>query len=355
VHASLGRLTVTESIDEIASRWIARLDREDASVEDHAAFETWRAADPRHAAAYARLEAVWNRLLRISVLRGRAGGGEQKAFVHAFTPARVSRVRVYSRVVAAACLVTAIIGLLLWSRHDELGTSQRFSTGVGGYQRVPLRDGSIVELNTDTELRTSVTPTLRRVELLRGEATFEVARDPARPFVVTAGETAVRAVGTVFNVRRNDNVVEILTIEGKVAVSASSSALASKASDMQTIPIIRAGQVAVTSKSGLEVRAVSNEEVERELAWQKGMLSFGDSTLAEAAAEFNRYNTRQLVLSDRSIAGVRVAGYFRANNVDGFVRVLESEFPISATYERGRITLARTASVLDGHSRGRSD
>jgi transmembrane sensor len=123
---------------------------------------------------------------------------------------------------------------------------------------------------------------------------------------------------------------------------------------MQTTPVIRAGQAAVAARSGLEVRAVSSEEMERELAWQQGMLSFGNSTLAEAAAEFNRYNSRQLVISDSSLAEARVAGYFRANNVDGFVRVLESEFAIRATHERGRIILT-AASVSDTHPTARSD
>jgi transmembrane sensor len=346
---------VTESIEEIASRWLARLDREDASEEDRASFEAWRNADPRHAAAYAHLEAICNRILRIPELRARPGGGAPKAFVRAST--RGSGNRVYSRAAAAAaaaCLVIGTIALFLWSRHDDLDTSQRIATEVGGYQKAPLPDGSVVELNTDTELRTSITAMSRYVELLRGEATFEVVHDPRRPFIVTAGGTAVRAVGTVFNVRRREDTVEILIVEGKVAVGPTAAALRSETTSMQTTPVIRAGQAAVAARSGLEVRAVSSEEMERELAWQQGMLSFGNSTLAEAAAEFNRYNSRQLVISDSSLAEARVAGYFRANNVDGFVRVLESEFAIRATHERGRIILT-AASVSDTHPTARSD
>lgn len=338
---------VTERIDEIASQWLARLDREDASDEDRAAFETWRSVDARHAAAFARLEAVWNRLLRMRELRADpVGGGDTGAFISAFPRARASRVRNYSRAVAAGSVAAVIIALLVWTRYESPDTLQHFATEVGGYQRVPLHDGSIVELNTDTDLRASITDTSRHVELLRGEATFEVVRDPRRPFVVTAGETAVRAVGTVFNVRRRDDAVEILMVEGKVAVGATAAALRSETSSMRTIPVIQAGQAAVAAQSGLEVRAVSSEELERELAWQKGMLSFDNSTLAGAIAEFNRYNRRQLVVSDPAIASVKIGGYFRANNVDGFVRVLESEFAIRATHERGRITLTR-ASVRD--------
>jgi transmembrane sensor len=340
---------VTESIDEIASRWLARLDREDASAEDRAAFETWRAADPRHAASYARIEAVWNRILRIPALRaGAEGGGNSKAFTRSSIPAPAPRLAAYARATAAS-VAAVIIGLVLWSRYDPLEPSQRLVTEVGGYERAVLRDGSTVELNTNTEIRTSITASNRHLELLRGEATFEVARDPHRPFVVIAGDTAVRAVGTVFNVRRRRDAVEILAVEGKVAVGTKAAVLQSEASSLQTTPVLRAGQAAVTTRSGLEMRAVSSEEVDRELAWQSGMLSFADSTLTEATAEFNRYNSRQLVVSDPAIADIRVAGYFRANNIDGFVRVLESEFAIRATHESGRISLA-AAPTFDAHS-----
>lgn len=346
---------MTETIDETASRWLARLDREDASDQDRAAFEIWRGADPRHAAAYARLEDVWNRLLRIRELRADPmGGGDTRPANSAVRSTRAWLTRFRARAVAAACLVAVTISLLVWAGYETPDRSQHFATEVGGYRRAPLRDGSTVELNTDTELRASITATTRHVELLRGEATFEVARDPHRPFVVTAGDTAVRAVGTVFNVRRHEHVVEILMIEGKVAVGAPEDALRSEPPRTSTIPVIHAGQAAIAAQSGLEVRAVSSEELERELAWQKGMLSFDSITLAEATAEFNRYNRSQLIVSDPSIADVRIGGYFRASNVDGFVRVLESEFAISATHERGRIKLTRTP-VPDTRSPARPD
>jgi transmembrane sensor len=202
-------------------------------------------------------------------------------------------------------------------------------------------DGTIVELNTDTELRTSMTAASRRVELLKGEATFKVASDPGRPFVVVAGTTALRALGTMFNVRRRDGIVEVLMVEGTVAVGTSEEAQRSEQPGAPPGPVIHAGQAAiVAAHAELEVRAVNRDEVERELAWRKGMLSFKDSTLIDAAAEFNRYNSRQIVVSDPRITDLRVGGYFRANNIDGFVRVLESEFDISATRERERIELA---------------
>jgi transmembrane sensor len=242
--------------------------------------------------------------------------------------------------VLAACLAVVIIGLVIWSRYESADTSRRFVTEIGDYRRVPLVDGSVVELNTDTELRTSMTAASRRVELLKGEATFKVASDPRRPFVVVAGTTALRALGTVFNVRRRDSIVEVLMVEGTVAVGTSGEGQWPEQADAPPVPVIHAGQAAiVAAHAAFEVRAVNAEEVERELAWRKGMLSFKDSTLAEATAEFNRYNSRQLVVSDPRIADVRVGGYFRANNIDGFVRVLESEFDISAAEERGQIKL----------------
>jgi transmembrane sensor len=333
---------VTESIEEMASRWIARLDREDASDHDRAAFERWRGADPRHAAAYARLDDIWNRLLRLHAARANPqGGGAIGPAAPAVPVPRVSRVTEHLRAVLAACLAVVIIGLMTWSQYESADTSRRFVTEIGDYRRVPLVDGTIVELNTDTELRTSMTAASRRVELLKGEATFKVASDPGRPFVVVAGTTALQALGTMFNVRRRDGIVEVLMVEGTVAVGTSEEAQRSEQPGAPPVPVIHAGQAAiVAAHAELEVRAVNRDEVERELAWRKGMLSFKDSTLIDAAAEFNRYNSRQIIVSDPRIADVRVGGYFRANNIDGFVRVLESEFDISATRERERIELA---------------
>jgi transmembrane sensor len=332
---------MTETVDEMASRWIARLDHEDASAEDRRAFEAWLAVDARHAEAYARHEAVWKRLLNMRRAQPESIGAVTG---EAPRPARqrsaMPWLRTHSRSIAAGWSVALIAALALWLSQHGAGAAQDLETEVGGYRRVVLTDDSIVELNTDTELRVSIDAVGRRVELLKGEAIFRVAKDPNRPFTVVAGDTTVQALGTVFNVRRRPNAVEILMVDGEVALASLDAGRRPASGDPRTLPVIHAGQAAVAAETGIAVRAVSRAEVERGLAWQQGMLSFDAATLDEAAAEFNRYNTRRLVV-DPAIANLRIGGYFRARNIDGFVRVIESEFGVEAVHERGEIRLMR--------------
>ena len=169
--------------------------------------------------------------------------------------------------------------------HRSVDHARRFVTAVGGYERAVLEDGSSIELNTNSEARVSFTDTVRRVELVKGEATFRVAPEPHRPFVVAAGDTEIRAVGTVFNVQCRRDGVEILIVEGHVAVASTVSPLQALKPDTTPDPVLRAGQVARAEQARLEVRVAAHGEVERHLAWQHGMLSFDAQTLADAVAE----------------------------------------------------------------------
>ncbi len=237
----------------------------------------------------------------------------------------------------AASLMVAIV--YLWGMHTP-GGPVTFSTSIGGFQRIVLEDRSVIVLNTDSEVRVALTPHLRRVELVRGEAIFEVAHDALRPFIVSAGRTAVRAVGTRFDVRRLGDSVEVTVDEGKVAVG-EPSLLGSKG-DLLTfrVPLIAAGQSALASGDGVQLKQIPTREMARKLAWQNQMLEFDSDTLADVAAQFNRYNARQLVITDPSLATLRIGGFFRPTNLDAFIKVLQSDFGIRVNPDGNRLLLA---------------
>jgi transmembrane sensor len=175
--------------------------------------------------------------------------------------------------------------------------------------------------------------------LVRGEASFEVAHDAARPFIVSAGKMAVRAVGTRFDVRRLDNSVEVIVDEGKVAVG-DPSVLESKGGPLATsIPQLTAGQSAFANGSGIQLRALPKRELARKLAWQNQMLVFDGESLADVVVQFNRYNDRQLVIADPALAKLKIGGYFRPTNLDTFVSVLHSDFDIQARRDGNRLLL----------------
>jgi transmembrane sensor len=348
-----------------AGEWLARLDRDDPGPRDLAAFEQWKSADPRHAAAYARLAATWQALDRVQAIRPGSDESidedylntakQDPHFRRAPEPHSVAlsvpsasiapkhpglwcRPRILFPV--AASVLVALAGL--WISHG-IGGSHTYSTGIGGFQRIILDDQSTVELNTNSEVRVAFTARLRRVELVRGEASFEVTHDTSRPFIVSAGPTAVRAVGTKFDVNRLEGAVEVSVDEGRVAIG-SPSVLETKLDSLPTvIPRLSAGQSAIAGGGGVELENLRQGDLARKLAWRNQMLVFDGDSLADVIVQFNRYNKRQLVITDPTLAALRIGGYFRPTNLDAFVSVLQSDFGIRADVDDNRVELARSA------------
>lgn len=319
-----------DDIESSAADWLARLDRPNAPASEHADFEAWCRADPRHLAAYLRLLAVWHRL---DVLK------EPAAPVSARGRTPVRR-RVFLPLALAAGLAAVAAGLAWWHWSAPLGKAvgaQVYTTAVGELEHIRLADGSVVVLNTDSELRVQLRAHERDIILIRGEATFEVAPDKSRPFIVIAGRTAARAVGTVFNVEKAAGSVEVLVTKGVVAVGPPQGTV----TDRFALAIVDAGQVAIAASSRVKVESLDHEEIARRLAWHDGMLLFNGQSLAEVAAEFNRYNERKLVIGDPAVGRLRIGGYFRATDLESFVRVLQERFGIVAIREGARTLLRR--------------
>jgi transmembrane sensor len=218
-----------------------------------------------------------------------------------------------------------------------------------------LADGSVVKLNRGAFLSERFSLTERRVRLDRGEAHFMVEPDPGRPFVVEAAGVAVRAVGTAFNVRIDSAAVEVVVTEGKVAVGTDDGgrttedgrpafALQPPTSELRPPPdgvwplssgtLISAGERTVVSlvpnAPAPEVTTLSSAEIEARLAWQPRLLDFTNAPLPEIVAEFNRGNPVRLTLGDASLHALRLSATFRSDNVEGFVRLMVSDFGMRA-------------------------
>jgi transmembrane sensor len=230
---------------------------------------------------------------------------------------------------AAAAMVALAAG---WWAGSDRGAERRVARH-GEYLRMNERrllpDGSQAELKDGTSLEVCYSAGERRVRITGGEAQFSVMKDPSRPFVVEAGGVAVRAVGTVFDVRLAGKEVNVLVTEGKVRVGLAAQEpgrIFRAHTPENEPPTVAAGQravVALTEATPAPVVAdVSTEEIRRDLAWQAPRLQFEETPLADAIAEFNRRNRHQLVLGDPQLATVLIGGTFRPDNVDGFVRLL---------------------------------
>ncbi|MBM3853653.1 MAG: hypothetical protein FJ399_10920, partial [Verrucomicrobia bacterium] len=211
---------------------------------------------------------------------------------------------------------------------------------AAGPRMAVLADGSTLRLNAGSEIAERFTATERQVLLVRGEVHFLVVQDPARPFVVSAGNLRVRAVGTAFNVNLQAARVEVLVTEGRVAVAASPARAdgqeAKSAGARPTPPRaelvagerLRVGRGEAGGAPKFEVVRIEPAEISRALAWQDDLLRLGGATLAEIAGSFERRTGRRVVLADPTLAGLRLGGRFRADDIDGFASLLATTLDI---------------------------
>jgi transmembrane sensor len=226
---------------------------------------------------------------------------------------------------ATAAAVLLVIGALLWAYR---GRADRYVTDIGEQRIVTLSDGSVITLNTATEIRLHFSTDRRGVELVSGQANFEVAKDAARPFIVIAGNRSVRAVGTQFDVFKSGDRVTVTLIEGKVTVTP---AVASPASTVRSlnarrdeIVLVAGEQLSYGLKSG--PTAPKNADIPRVESWRAGKLDFSDTPLTEAITEANRYSVIQIVLKAPAFKDARISGRFEAGRNDLFAEGLEGYF-----------------------------
>ncbi len=372
----------SRSIRDEAARWLVSIE-EGLSPEEKAALEVWLTADAAHARALLHQARLWDDLGVLTEL--------STVFpLQAHLTAPRSSFAATAGVLAASLAVVAVAAGLyfgegLWSqRGPEPGSTQvsgnasragtpkesvgadrdastpRYVTKVGERLTANLSDGSVVTLNTQTVLELRYSAGERRVLLLQGEATFEVAHDADRPFRVDAGDRIFQALGTVFNVERGrQGIVELTVTEGRVLMikpeshgvpGAAPSTSAAGAADSQEGLTVGAGQSALIENGVEHIRAYSLPEIERQMAWKNGMLIFRGERLVDALAEVERYAPVVFVVLPE-LDDIRVGGYFRTGDVDGVLLALKESFGIEARrLEDGRVQL-RTGKAQSASGR----
>lgn len=285
-------------IERIAADWVAREDRRELSGAEAAERDAWLAADPRAQGAYVRAHAAW-----AMMDRGRAmADGE---------PPKRRWPAVTRREAMAAGLVgvAGLGGALAFTRF----AGARYRTARGEILRVPLADGSSAAINTASRVQVSMSDDLRAVKLEQGEVWFDVTPDEARPFLVQAADVRVKASAGAFAVRHLAEGAEVIVSKGTVECWSTR--------DPGRLLTLPAGSRMVFARSEPRaVRILSPTTVSRLLAWREGMVGLDGETLAEAAAEFNRYNDRRILIDDPAVGSERLVGIFRANDPESFVR-----------------------------------
>jgi len=321
-----------DAVDKTAAEWVVRLATGGCSEAQKASLEAWLAADPAHEVAFERANLAWERTERLRALAavepGRAAPEAERR--------RQRSWKIPARIAAAVAASAAVAGGgLLWA----WGPTKAYATAVGERRVVVLDDGSRVEMNTDTRLEVRISPTGRRARLVRGEALFEVRSDPRRSFIVRAQDEEVKGgAKAAFNLRLAQQTVKVLVVDGQVEVRGRSGPEGRPFESRLT-----AGALGTFGAAGAAARNTSSGEAERALAWRYGAIILSGESLSEAAAEFNRYNVKPIVVADPSIAGLRLGGYFKQADVEGFARALQTGFGVKAVDTGKAIYLSRAA------------
>lgn len=314
-----------------AARWQARLAADDCTDADRTDFQRWWTASRRHADAFEAAETLSAQLADWSKLDERLQSMADDAFAMGTAQGAGPTRRWLVPASLAATLVVALIGVRL-SAH--LTTSVTPVTYVSPEQRrrdVALPDGSTVQLDVDSEIRVTFSASRRDIVLVNGRALFAVAKDAARPFVVSAGEAHTTALGTHFQVQREGQQVRVTLTDGAVAVTSDAGGRETLAPGEQ-INLTTDGQV--HEKRVVDAQAATS--------WSRGRLVFRDTALADALQEVNRYGARKVRLGDPELADLTVDGNFIAGETDLIVSAFAAVLPLRiAADSTGEIILFR--------------
>jgi transmembrane sensor len=356
-------------IEQLASTWLARRDGGAWSADDQRELDAWLQESVAHRVAFLRLDAAWRQSDRLKALGAGVASGslpERAAWglipaserrnaaadeaLHAASVARGSqhqtssshktparRARKLFRYGVAACVALSLGFLALGWQHYSAVDEASYRTAIGGLQEISLHDGSVVTLSSNSRITVRLSRRERRIDLQQGEAFFKVAKDASRPFVVSAGDRRAIAVGTRYDVRRDAADLRVIVTQGVVRLESDNG----PGGRPQPTTLLPAGSIALASDAGVMVHSESVQRAEEFLNWRSGFISFHDTPLAAAATEFNRYNTRKIVIGDASIGALRVGGSFRWSNAETFVRLLELGFPVRTVRDKDAIVLKR--------------
>ena len=329
-----------ETLDDIAAYWAARLDARPLTADEQVELDAWLDSDPRCLGAFARARAA----LVVLVPRKQSR----------LTAPLSRRALLWS---GGGAIAAGIAGVAAIAARGPEPYRRRFESSLGEIRHIPLPDGSHVTLNTNSVMAIEFGATRRLVRLLRGEAYFEVAKAPERPFIVMGPFAQVRTVGTAYNVRLHDaRTMKVEVTSGRVALESPPSPL------MQSLQSATGGWPAATDDLSpvymdaghratirmpsddrmlIDIEAIAADALTRTLAWRDGQLAFEGESLAEAAAEFARYSPRRLVVGDRDLAGRHISGLFAATDPEGFAHAAALSLGARVKSQDDRIVLYR--------------
>ena len=305
-----------------AAAWLARLRSEERTADDERGFRAWLAESRHHREAFELTNSIFDM----------AGAADRSLLTSTAEP-QVSRRRVLRAGVGLAA--ASIAGFAFYLRSGST-----YATEIGEQRKVSLEDGTLVQLDTDTEIRVSMSDELRSVQLRRGRANFDVAEDLVRPFEVIAGAQSVRAARSHFDVSRDGGMVSVLLEDGPVSIASEDD---SEGNGVQRTVLPGQQLVFTANRVVREDRPV----MARATAWRDGRLAFFEDSLSDAVAQMNRYTRRPIVILDPEIGRMKISGNYGVGDPGAFAASLAVLLPVTVGLESNRVTL-RAAQASSG-------
>ena len=315
--------TGAEAVRIRAAGWILARQTQAWGEAEQAAFDAWRAESPANRLEYLRLEAAWGRAHRLEALR-RPVAEDAAPIKRRFAP-------VLLKGTAALVLLGIVaVGANSYLRQPDVKT---YATAIGRHETVALKDGSTIDLNTDTVLHVADGARGRTATLDHGEAFFQIHHDAARPFVLSVAGRRITDLGTKFVVRSEGAKLQVTLLEGSARFESSSP----RAISTVLVP----GDVIVATGEFVSVSKKPERQITEELGWRRGVLVFDNTTLADAAAELNRYNREKIVVTDPAAAKLSIVGAFPATDEQALVNTAQQVFGLHVTKYGGAIVISR--------------
>lgn len=361
---------VNRQVLDEASLWFVDFRVGDVDATSRERFDEWLRASPEHIRAYMEIARTYVELPALKsgskidtdalIASALAAGNvvpldPEARFANSRSPgpravSRLSAPRM-RRTAVAVSLVLCALSAFAWLWVNRYPS---FTTEIGENRSITLPDGSTIDLNARSRVEVRFTKAERSVELVTGQALFEVAKDAARPFVVRSGAAVVRAVGTQFDVNRGRSATTVTVVEGRVEVS-TEDAITPGSGETADVPspvnpraelrgasgstYVSAGeQVTVT---GERITAPQHANVAVATAWTRHRLIFDGTPLSEVVENFNRYNTRPLIIETEALRDLRVSGVYASTDPTSLIHFLKEQPGIVVVESEDAVRIAR--------------
>lgn len=317
---------------EQAAYWIARLSSDQQTAGDRKRFSDWIETNEENGAAFDRVLDTWN---KCAYLPAEAKAANEEAYTQAnrSQPSFLS----WPTAIAASVLCFIAVSLFQLQQPNTASSAQNYITAIGEFKTIELKDGSVIELNTNSQVSVAYSDDSRNIELIKGEAYFEVAKNKNAPFVVTTRDASVTALGTAFNIHSSSKSSQVIVTEGVVAVEETSSSQALKGERA----IVKAGHsINVDKKTGIDSVSVTLPQ-ENDIPWRKRTLILENIPLNTALEKLNRYLKVPVDNSHQSLGTKLVSGTFSLEQPEATLSALIESFHLksdSKPNEKGPIT-----------------